>query len=155
MKVRVLVPLVLLASPVVEEAAAHHSFAMFDTTKQMLMEGVVQTWQFNNPHAWLHINVTTDDGSEELWSFESSDPVTLIRRGINGQTFEPGDVVRVVHCPLRNGRTGGAIAFVQLEDGTTLLPTSSGCNSNAALEHWTENGWLETSSNGEVHPAPE
>jgi hypothetical protein len=36
-------------------AHAHHSFAMFDLTQHVLIEGDVTEWNYNNPHSWLHI----------------------------------------------------------------------------------------------------
>src|SRR5687767_4100661 len=86
---------------------AHHSFAMFDRTTEVVKTGTVQRWAFNNPHSWLYLNVKNDDGTQALWSFESASPTQLIGRGITGATFEPGSTVTVMFCPLRDGRPGG------------------------------------------------
>ena len=37
----------------VREATAHHSFAMFDGTKTVIVEGTVKSWEWKSPHAWL------------------------------------------------------------------------------------------------------
>jgi len=70
---------------------AHHSFAMFDKSVEKVATGKVVRWTFNNPHAWLYINVKNKDGSETLWGFEASSPTQLLQRGINGFTAEPRD----------------------------------------------------------------
>ena len=36
-------------------AIGHHSLAMYDTSTQVTMEGVVEEFEWRNPHSWLHI----------------------------------------------------------------------------------------------------
>ena len=66
---------------------AHHSFAMFDRTTEVVKTGTVQRWAFNNPHSWLYVNVTNEDGTQTLWSFE----------------LEGGGVVERLPIPDRRG----------------------------------------------------
>jgi hypothetical protein len=121
---------------------AHHSFTQFDRGTEMVKTGTVARWAFNNPHSWLYVNVKNDDGSETLWSFEGSAPPSLIGRGVTGATFEPGDTVTFMFCPLRDGRPGGALGWAQLEDGSFVNPSDGGCNGNDQnLERWK--GWLD------------
>jgi hypothetical protein len=135
-------------------AEAHHSFAMFDRDVEIVKTGTVQRWAFNNPHSWLYLNVKNDDGTETLWSFEGSAPPSLIGRGITGSTFEPGDTVTFMYCPLRDGRPGGAIGWAMLEDGSIINPADGGCNGNEQnVARWK--GWLEQgfTSNTEAEKA--
>ena len=44
-------------------ALAHHSFAMFDQTKLMTLDGTVREFQWTNPHAFIELDVTTDGRS--------------------------------------------------------------------------------------------
>jgi hypothetical protein len=121
---------------------AHHSFSMFDRSTEKVITGTVVRWAFNNPHSWLYMNVTNDDGSETLWSFEGSAPPSLIGRGVTGSTFEPGDSLMVMFCPLVDGRPGGAMGWAQLADGTFINPSDGGCNGNDdSIARWK--GWLE------------
>jgi hypothetical protein len=123
-------------------AEAHHSFAMFDRDVEMVKTGTVVRWAFNNPHSWLYVNVKNDDGTETLWSFEGSAPPSLLGRGITGATFEPGDAVTFMFCPLRDGRPGGAIGWAQLEDGSYVNPADGGCPGNEeTITRWK--GWIE------------
>lgn len=122
-------------------AVAHHSFAMFDKSVEKIATGTVVRWEFNVPHSWLRMNVKNPDGTETLWSFEGSAPPSLIQRGITGATFEPGDTVTFMYCPLRDGRPGGAIGWAQVEDGRYLNPADGGCAGNEqSIERWK--GWL-------------
>jgi len=123
-------------------AEAHHSFSMFDRSIERVLTGTVVRWAFNNPHSWLYMNVVEEDGTETLWSFEGSAPPSLITRGITGSTFEPGDTLTVMFCPLADGRAGGAMGWVRVEDGSFVNPSDGGCTGNeAAIARWQ--GWLE------------
>src|SRR5215471_16992395 len=117
--------------------SAHHSFAMFDRSIEKVATGTVVRWTFNNPHSWLYLNVKNKDGSETLWSFEGSAPTALIQRGITGSTFEPGDTVTVLYCPLKDGRPGGGIGWARLANGTFINPADGGCTGSPdAVERW-------------------
>ena len=136
-------------------AQAHHSFAMFDRDTQMVKTGTVVRWAFNNPHSWLYLNVRNADGSETLWSFEGAAPAGLIERGITGSTFEPGDTVQFMYCPLRDGRPGGALGWAKLEDGRYINPADGGCKGDeenqAKWRAWLERGFT-SSKDAEAAP---
>src|SRR5689334_6860480 len=38
-------------------AVAHHSFAMFDASQLVSLEGTVKEFQWTNPHAWIILTV--------------------------------------------------------------------------------------------------
>ena len=121
---------------------AHHSFTQFDRSTEMIKTGTVVRWAFNNPHSWLYMNIENEDGTETLWSFEGSAPPSLIPRGITGSTFEPGDTVMFMYCPMVDGRPGGHLGWAKLGDGRFVNPSDGGCNGNDAnIEKWK--GWLE------------
>lgn len=120
-------------------AYAHHSFTQFDRETEVVKTGKVVRWAFNNPHSWLYINIENEDGTETLWSFEGSSPTSLIQRGLRGNTFEPGDAVTFMFCPMRDGRPGGAIGWAMLEDGSYVDPSDGGCSGNMRnQERWKE-----------------
>jgi hypothetical protein len=121
---------------------AHHSFTEFDRETEIVTTGTVVRWEFNNPHSWLRMTLTSEDGTETLWSFEGSGPTSLIQRGITGATFEPGDMLTLMYCPMRDGRNGGHMGWALLADGTFVNPSDGGCDGNDAnIARWK--GWLE------------
>jgi len=127
----------ILAATLLVTAQAHHSFAQFDRDTQHLISGEVARWAFNNPHAWLYLNVEDEDGSTTLWSFEGSGPINLLRRQINGNTFKPGDLITLMHCPLRDGRPGGHVGWVRLADGSFIDVSDGGCSGDEeTIEKW-------------------
>ncbi len=124
-------------------AEAHHSFSQFDADTRKVISGVVARWDFNNPHVWLHIDVENDDGSTSLWSFEGQGIMRLLPKNITGTTMIPGDAVTLLYCPLRDGRNGGALAWIRLDkNGRFINPSDGGCRSDdEEIERWKV--WLE------------
>ncbi|MEY4640855.1 MAG: hypothetical protein RLZZ227_849 [Pseudomonadota bacterium] len=123
-------------------AEAHHSFSMFDRDTQVVVTGTVARWAFNNPHSWLYLNVKNADGKETLWSFEGAAPPQLVGRGITGATFEPGDSLTLMFCPLADGRDGGALGWVKLADESFVIPSDGGCRTDeATVTRWQD--WLQ------------
>ena len=121
---------------------AHHSFTMFDRTIEKVATGTVVRWAFNPPHSWLYMNIKDKIGVETLWSFEGSAPTALIQRGITGSTFEPGNTVTILYCPLKDGRPGGGLGWARLANGTFVNPADGGCSGSAeTIARWK--GWLE------------
>ena len=55
-------------------AGAHHSFAMFDQSKNLPLKGTVHDFQWTNPHAFIDVDVPNADGSVDLWKVELNSP---------------------------------------------------------------------------------
>jgi hypothetical protein len=89
-------------------AAAHHSAAMFDPTKTIEVTGVVKEFQYTNPHSWVLVDVTNDDGSVTTWGFEAEGPSTLMRAGIRLGTLPPGTAITIRGNPMKDGRPAAA-----------------------------------------------
>ena len=71
---------------------AHHAFAAeFDANKPLTLEGTVTKMEWINPHAWIHIDVTKEDGTVEQWMIEGGTPNTLLRRGFSKNSILPGN----------------------------------------------------------------
>ena len=102
------------------ETQAHHSMSMFDPDKEVALEGVVKEFQYTNPHSWLLIDVTNDDGTTTTWGFESSSRTALRLKGIRANTFVPGMKVTVTANPMRDGRPAGLWLTTVTEDGTAF-----------------------------------
>jgi hypothetical protein len=103
-------------------AMAHHSVAMFDHERLITLQGTVKEFQYTNPHSWLQILVTGDDGKTVEWDFEAEGPSSLLRKGIKAKTFSPGDKVTIVAHPMKDGRTAGALLSATAADGHVYAP---------------------------------
>ena len=66
--------------------AAHHAFgAEFDRDAPIRLQGKIVRLEWVNPHTWIHLEVTEDDGSKTQWMVEGGTPNTLLRRGLTKQ----------------------------------------------------------------------
>ena len=109
-----------LAFGTAQWAAAHHSHAMFDTSREVTIAGTVTSFVYRNPHVFLYVDVKGDNGEVKGWSVEMSNIANMERRGIYRSTFKLGDQVTVKVNPLRDGRAGGNYTSVTTADGKTL-----------------------------------
>jgi hypothetical protein len=105
------------------EAAAHHSGAMFDDTKEVTLTGTVKEFQYTNPHSWLLVDVKGADGKVTTWGFEAEGPSTLMRAGIRRSDLPPGTEVTITGRPMKDGRPAAAwTKATRLSDKKELSP---------------------------------
>ena len=103
-------------------ASAHHSFAMFDQTKRITIEGTVKEYTWSNPHIWLDVMVPNAESSElEQWGIESQSAAILFRRGWRPDSIPVGESVTVDIYPMKDGTPGGQMLRVTLSDGVEFL----------------------------------
>ncbi len=122
---------------------AHHAFgAEFDRDAPIRLEGPITRLEWVNPHTWIHMEITKDDGTTEIWMVEGGTPNTLLRRGLRRDCLLPGTVIIVDgyqakdHSLLRaNGRD------VTFTDGNKIFMGSSGTGApDDAQRRRTEQG---------------
>ncbi len=116
-----------LASYHASQTLAHHAFsAEFDPNRPLLLKGPVTKVEWVNPHAWIHLEVTNEDGSKEQWMVEGGTPNTLLRRGVNKNSIKPGVYIIVdgYQSKDRSNRANGR--NITLADGRKLFLGSSG-----------------------------
>ena len=102
---------------------AHHSFAMFDLTKNSTYEGTVVEYRWENPHS--HVIVKVDAGAADAstvgtWDIEGGSTNIMGRQGWTRITFKSGDHVKIVAHPMRDGTKGASLFYAVLPDGTRL-----------------------------------
>jgi hypothetical protein len=105
-------------------ARAHHSFNMFDMEKDVTYEGIVEQYDWRNPHVHLIIRVEPGPGVDPetvgRWDVEGGSTVIMGRQGWNRATYEPGDAIKLVGHPLKNGEKGLSLFYAIRADGTRL-----------------------------------
>jgi hypothetical protein len=111
-----MIGLVGIAGP----AFAHHSGAMFDTSKKVDVTGTIIDFNWSNPHANFKVNVDKPGGGSEVWAVEMNSPNNLVRDGWKRTTLKAGDKVTVTVRPLRDGTPGGQYVSIVLADGKVL-----------------------------------
>ena len=106
---------------------AHHAFsAEFDSNRPLSLEGVVTRMEWINPHAWIHIDVTKEDGSTEAWMIEGGTPNTLFRRGFTKDSLQPGTEILVDGYQAKDGSMRANGRDLTFRDGRKLFMGSSG-----------------------------
>ena len=69
-----LTPLLIAAAATFSApASAHHSQSMFDTSKEIVIEGTVSRFDWVNPHMYLVVATTGPDGRPALVEGEGSE----------------------------------------------------------------------------------
>lgn len=104
----------------VPSAQAHHSFAMFDRTREVTVHGTVREFQWSNPHAYVQLIARDSQGRDVEWSMEMGSPMYLYARGWRPRTLRAGMEVDVRINPLRSGDPGGVVLDVRGADGRVI-----------------------------------
>jgi hypothetical protein len=100
-------------------AWAHHSFAMFDSSKKIDVKGTVKEIQWTNPHVWLEM-VVNENGQQKTYDFEGGAVAVLKKFGWTKDTVKAGDTITLTAHPFKDGKSGGSIDFVTLADGRKI-----------------------------------
>ena len=88
----------------VPPAGAHHSAAVFyQMDKEITVEGVVTSYMLGNPHARIYMTVKGPNGEDQKWLAEGGSRTVLLRNGWTGDEVKPGDRIKIVGNPSRDG----------------------------------------------------
>jgi hypothetical protein len=96
--------------------SSHHSFAMYDQTKVLVLTGVAHQFVAQANHAELHFyliapdgKLTKDkDGKMTDWGVEMAGAAAMAQQGITAATFPVGTIFSVKMNPLRDGSAFGS-----------------------------------------------
>ena len=88
---------------VVGGAYAHHSFAQYYfEDRSVTIEGEIVRFDYQNPHAWVYIDVKEEEGVTRHYSAEWANPNRLTRDNVTKETLKAGERVTVSGSPGRN-----------------------------------------------------
>jgi hypothetical protein len=101
------VPTTLSALAVITTCAApafaHHSQAMFDTSKEIVLEGKVARFDWTNPHMYLTIETKGPDGKTALVEGEGLGITQALVDGLKREDLKPGTPIIMRANPNRGG----------------------------------------------------
>ncbi len=112
-------------------AWAHHSLsALVDTNQRFTRTGTLTELDWRNPHMYLFVDATNDQGLVETWAFEGPSP-TFFRSpdNVDKSDFENaiGETVTVEASRARDGSLSGLIRMITLPDGTVVSLCPQNC----------------------------
>jgi hypothetical protein len=94
----------IAASVLAPRANAHHSAAvLYHLDQQITVEGTVNRFELGNPHARIFLTVKAADGTAAEWMAEGGSRTVLVRLGWTGQEVKPGDAIKIIGNPSRDG----------------------------------------------------
>ncbi|MDH3508023.1 MAG: DUF6152 family protein [Gammaproteobacteria bacterium] len=102
-------------------ASAHHSHIQYDMTEYTHVEGVVAEVHWFNPHAWLYVTTTGEDGEPVIWALEATGPGGLQRNGITRDMVNVGDTISARCHQLLDGSNGCLLGYLTGADGVERL----------------------------------
>lgn len=99
------------------QTEAHHSFAAYDLSRVVTVNGTIKEFRWGAPHAALLIVYKNDKGQAVNLMVQSGAPAAFARQGFNPNDFKTGQQVELSYHPNRNGSFGGAMSTLKLADG--------------------------------------
>ena len=127
----------LLSAAAVGTAAAHHSFAMYDSDKIYVFTGVVTRVDPAPTHLMIHFVpldesrtkiLRDENGQPDEWSVEMMGSGQSARDGISVNAFPPGTIFSVGLHPLRDGGHSGGRGTSGLYKCPENTPPDAGKN---------------------------
>jgi hypothetical protein len=103
-------------------AFAHHSFsAEFDFDKPITIHGTVTKWEMINPHAYISMDVKSENGTTAHWSVQIGAPSFLYRNGWRKDSVKPGDDLTISGFQAKDGSNTVFGQQARLADGRRVL----------------------------------
>ena len=103
-------------------AEGHHSFAAaFDENKPINLQGTVTYVELVNPHSWIWMDVTNEDGTVTNWGMEGGPPLNLFRNGVTRDTLPVGAEINIFGYQAKSGENKGVGVFFEYLDGRKIF----------------------------------
>lgn len=122
MKHRAYWPMIIVGLTSAFTANAHHSAAMFDTSQEIVITGVVSRYEWKNPHVYMAIETSGADGRTFEQQIEAGAPSVLSPLGLTPDSLAAGDEVAIRANPNKNGSGRIVLGRSLLKADGTELP---------------------------------
>ena len=106
----------------VPSAFAHHAInGNFDVDRDVfLADAVLTEFRFVNPHVYVYLDVSDDEGTVTNWRCEMAAATRLRRRGWTAESLIPGQIMSIDGSPAWREENVCHVGTIILEDGTEL-----------------------------------
>jgi hypothetical protein len=99
---------------------SHHGAAAYDRASRVEIQGIVQRFDWVNPHGLIEIASTDTAGQPEHWTAETAGLVILVRAGWSRNVLVPGERCTMIGFPARNGSHTMILERLVLGNGREL-----------------------------------
>jgi hypothetical protein len=125
MKIRLMAALIAAAGLLLLSGVvfAHHGRSNYDVTHTVTLKGIVTEFEWINPHALIHFDVTDENGKVEKWVGETNSPNTLTRQGWSRNTVKVGDQITLVGHRVKGDSPYINFSKIIFSDGKELSPS--------------------------------
>jgi hypothetical protein len=110
-------------------ARAHHSAVMFDTSREIVIEGLVTEYDWRNPHVHMVLETTGSDGEVVEQRVEVGAPSVLSPLGLTPDSLRIGERVSVYGNPNRVDARRGMLGLYLTKADGSQLPLNIGAQS--------------------------
>jgi hypothetical protein len=121
MNLRLMALAIALGSlPMAMPSFAHHSTAMYNMANPVTVTGVVKRFEWQNPHAYIYLEVTDQSGKKVEWQIEMMSLNHLKSYGWLHDTVKPGDVITCTGGAAKSGDPAMLSSLIKLPDGRMI-----------------------------------
>lgn len=113
-------------------ASAHHSAALFDTSKQVAVDGVVTKYDWRNPHIYMSLRTTDASGAVVDQEIEAGASSVLLPLGLRSDSVAIGERVTVRGNPSKQGAGYTMLGRELVKADGSVLPLNIGSAASRA-----------------------
>lgn len=118
--IRLLLALSLMTIPGAAPVFAHHSTAMYNMANPTTVTGVVKRFDWTNPHAYIYLEVTEENGKQVEWQIEMMSLNHLKSYGWAHDTVKAGDKISCTGGAAKSGDPAMLSSLIKLPDGRMI-----------------------------------
>lgn len=107
-------------------SAAHHSAAMFDTTQNVVVDGVVTKYDWRNPHVYVTLRVKDAGGDEREQVIEAGASSVLLPLGLAPNSVAIGERVTIRGNPSKSASATTVLGRELVKADGSVLPLNIG-----------------------------
>jgi hypothetical protein len=100
--------------------AAHHSTTMYNMAAPTTVTGKVKRFEWTNPHAYIYLDVTGEDGKVTTWEIEMMSLNHLKSYGWTRKTVVEGDTISCTGGAAKSGAPAMLSSLIKLGDGRMI-----------------------------------
>jgi len=124
---------VLLAAAAAMPASGHHSAALFDTSKQVAIDGVVTKYDWRNPHLYMSLRATDASGAAFDQEIEAGASSVLLPLGLKPDSVAIGERVTVRGNPSKLGPGHTMLGRELVKADGSVLPLNVGSTASRVV----------------------